>query len=224
MAKLEKHKVKHIITFIGDFNPKIFHPNWFVAEGILGKEEGSEAELKIIHNDLASFAIDWMFFEVTVNRCVIWTEKEPYFEALRDVAIGTFSILSHSPIKALGLNWEFTYKSEKEEDLHLIGNMLAPKEIWDGVIENPGLRKMTMRSPKEGVFKGEINVNIQPDVNTKYGVVFNLNDHYDLEEGENTLLGSSQAIEVIQKDWQTSKERCKQIPTKLLENIYASLS
>ena len=40
------------IVFIGSFNPAIFHPSWYVAEGLWSKTELENAEVDVIAADI----------------------------------------------------------------------------------------------------------------------------------------------------------------------------
>ena len=89
------------IVLIGDFNPHIFQPDWFILQGLLGKKEGESAKVEVIHSDLTVFNLDWLRFEVTRTRVVAMTKDERYHEIMRDLIIGTFSILLHTSCQSL---------------------------------------------------------------------------------------------------------------------------
>ncbi len=75
----------HSIVLLGNFNPKIFQPAWFVAEGLLQHQEADEANIEIIHSSVVIFRTDWMRMEVTQDRFIVTTSKEPYDRVLRDL-------------------------------------------------------------------------------------------------------------------------------------------
>ena len=56
------------IVFRGDFNPKIFQPAWFAAQGLIRNEEADEAKIEIIHPTIVVFSLDWLRIQIEPNR------------------------------------------------------------------------------------------------------------------------------------------------------------
>ncbi len=94
----------HTIVLLGNFNPKIFQPIWFSTEELLQKQEAEKANIEIIHPDVTIFSLDWLRVTVTPERFSAETTQESYYEAVRDLIIGTFSLLRHTPITKMGIN------------------------------------------------------------------------------------------------------------------------
>ena len=78
------------IVLLGDFNPKIFQPAWFAAEGLLQKKETDRAKIEVFHHEISIFELDWLRLQVTRERFAVETTQEPYYEPLRDLVLGTF--------------------------------------------------------------------------------------------------------------------------------------
>ena len=95
---------KQNIVLIGDFNPHIFQPHWFAYHKLLGEDECKSAKIDIVHSDITIFRLDWLKFEITRERVVAMTSFDQYYEVLRDLIIGTFNILTHTPIRMMGIN------------------------------------------------------------------------------------------------------------------------
>ena len=64
------------IVLLGKFNPTIFQPFWFVAQKLIGKQDGESAELGIVHPDIVNFKLRWCNLEVTRERFVVTTTQE----------------------------------------------------------------------------------------------------------------------------------------------------
>jgi hypothetical protein len=47
------------IVFLGDFNPIIFQPSWFVSENLMTKAESDSADVQIVHADVTNFQLAW---------------------------------------------------------------------------------------------------------------------------------------------------------------------
>ena len=102
-----------------------------------------------------------------------------YSRLVRDIVLGTFFLLEHTPVSALGLNRQMHFSLGSEEDWHRVGDRLAPKEGWSGVLEGrPGMRALlitTQRGDEQGSIVG---VRVEPSAQIKHGVFFELNEHY----------------------------------------------
>ncbi|MBI4309132.1 MAG: hypothetical protein HY591_02255, partial [Candidatus Omnitrophica bacterium] len=126
------------IVLIGDFNPHIFQPAWFVSQKLIGIQEGESAKVEIVHSDLAIFSLEWLRLEVTRTRLLAVTRDDRFHEILKDLIVGTFSILSHTPVRMMGINNTWECIINDEETWHNVGHRLAPKDIWNKVMDNPG--------------------------------------------------------------------------------------
>ena len=134
---MQDPEIKNLnIVFLGDFNPKIFQPAWFAAENLIRQRESEDAKIEIIHPEIVVIIFDWGRLEVTRDRFVLSTKQDPYYEILRDLVIGTFRLLRHTPIKMVGINTEMHFRMRSIKEWHDFGHLLAPKEIWKGILES----------------------------------------------------------------------------------------
>jgi len=118
------------IVLRGAFNPAIIQPRWLASEGLLHSEEAKAAEIGIIHPEIAQFKTDWLKVTVRRDHFQALTENEAYYESLRDTVIGVFSLLRHTPLKALGINQELHYGLSSHNDLVDVTDTLAPNKHW----------------------------------------------------------------------------------------------
>lgn len=109
------------IVLVGSFNPQIFQPAWFAAEGLIRKEEEEAAKIQLIHRQAALFSLDWLQLQVTDEKFVALTTPSSYYEPLRDLVLGTFRLLRHTPIRQMDLNREMDKASSRRlrRTLHL---------------------------------------------------------------------------------------------------------
>ena len=56
------------IVLLGQFNPAIFTPAWFMMHAILPKSVEANAKLQIAHPQVTVFASDWLQLEVATDR------------------------------------------------------------------------------------------------------------------------------------------------------------
>lgn len=195
----------HTIVFVGSFNPQIFQPAWFGSQNLLKKDEADGAKIEIIHHELVIFSSGWLRIEVTPERMMLATAQAQAFEWLRDLAIGTFRVLPHTPIDKLGINRDIHFRIETEEAWHAIGHRLAPKDIWKGLLIDPGMAGLTITAKRPDEHKGALNVRIEPSGKVKPGVFVNVNDHYEMPLEPSH--GSDQIIGLLEASWTKSLDR-----------------
>ena len=80
------------IVLLGSFNPQIFQPAWFAAEGLVRKEEAEAAKIEIIHPQIISFSMEWLLLQVTQERFAASTTHSPSYEPLRDLVSSSWKI------------------------------------------------------------------------------------------------------------------------------------
>ena len=197
------------IVFIGSFNPAIFHPSWYVAEGLWSKTELENAEVGVIAADTCSFRTEQYTLQALNNRFMISTAQPPLYDSLRDLAIGTFRILRHTPLAKLGLNRDFHFRLEAEEAWHAIGHKLAPKEHWNPILNNPGMRSLAIEGTRPDGLDGAVNVRVEPSNKIKHGLFVSINDHFEVDD---TLAKSASAIlSIAEEQWPESQRRADEI-------------
>lgn len=207
------------IVFRGDFNPKIFQPAWFAAQDLIRNEEANEAKIEVIHATIAVFRLDWLEITVEPNRFYAATTLNPYFDILKDLVLGTFRLLSHTPIDKIGINYDSHFKIESEEKWHGLGHKLAPKDVWDKILIKPGLSSLAIKGERSDEYKGNITVRTEPSSRVRpHGVYISVNDHYELEESHNEL-GCNAILEILETNWKNSCDRARTITDTILENV-----
>ncbi len=196
------------IVLVGSFNPKIFHPAWFAAQKLIREKEAEEANIEVITPLVAKFNLGWMQLQVIQEQFVVETAQEPYYEILRDLIIGTFSFLSHTPITMLGINTQQHYKMHSEEEWHALGDDLAPKEkYWLPVLIKPGMRSLIIEGQRPDQYKGHVQIKIEPSSKIQSGIYISINDHYTVKEG----LNCKTVINILNNDWVDSRQRAEKL-------------
>ncbi len=200
------------IVLVGSFNPRIFQPEWFVRHGLLQAKDIEGVNIEIISNDYAIFELPWLKVEVLGDRFMARTEDESKFSPLKDLVVGTFKILEHTPISAIGLNREISFDFLTSENWHRVGHSLAPKLIWEEYVDTPGMMMLLMQSKRTDDKKGSINIKIRPAAKIPFGVTGDVNDHVDLPEHSDAL----DACKIIDASWDQSLEKAEKLITGVL--------
>ncbi len=206
------------IVLIGDFNPRIFQPFWFDSQNIIRAEEAENAKINIIHPDITDFNLDWLNVQVSRERFVASTQKEPYYPFLYDLVLSTFRLLEHTPIRMLGINREMHFQLRSLDQWHGFGHQLAPKEIWKDLLESPGVKSITMQGDvdRKG-YSGYVRVTVEPSIKVDpNGVYFKINDHYDIKKDKRNI-GCSEIVSILEKEYDNSISRSDKIIYSLLE-------
>ena len=128
------------IVMIGSFNPAIFQPQWLGAQQLIRAEEADNAKITTIQPQVADFSTEWFQLQVLQQRFMMITTDPRQYGPLRDLVMGMFAILAHTPVSRLGINRHFHFATPSIEVWHGIGHRLAPKAPWHEIMKVPGLR------------------------------------------------------------------------------------
>ncbi len=203
------------IVEVGAFNPAIFSPDWLERNQLIGQadaENAKKAPSLIVSQQVTVFETEWFAFQVLSNQFSL-TSKGALTPAFKDLAVGILSLVPHTPITAIGLNFLADFRLGNEADYYKIGDELAPKTIWDSLYPKShvaGLANLTIRiqdaergqTPRSG---NEKRISVQPSNKVKYGVFFILNDHREIIESKETgMTTAEQASTLIDSEWQNS--------------------
>ena len=208
------------IVLVGNFNPLIFRPDWFVQKGILAEEEVDAAvrdgTINLIHPEIIEFNVPSFTVNVERTKFQVKISQEPLI-AVFDMVHATFRALPETPISAIGINRIAHFPLGTEEKWHALGDILTPKEPWEFLLhddENPrpgGLRSLKMeRSRRPDDREGHIQVTIEPSVSIPNGVYVYVNDHYKLSDVKDPVR-SEVAIELLNEIFEGSMKYSTQI-------------
>lgn len=201
------------IVLLGSFTPLIYQPLWLAQHELIRQKEADEAEVKIIHPQVAEFHTPWFLLQATTGRLFLQTAEESFTEPLRDLVLAILQLTNYTPLKAMGVNLEAHYSMEDEKNWHNAGDRLAPKELWDPLLNKPGLRTMTMEGKRQDRFSGAIHVKVEPSTAIQFGIYVEVNDHFELGEDGKLSKDTSLAQEILTEEWQNLRARSNMIGT-----------
>lgn len=206
------------IVLVGNFNPSIFHPQWFAAHDVISQSEADEADLRIATPQVSSFSLTWGNLQVTPDQFVINCKNPSLFAMLQDLVLKTFDILGHTPVSAMGINMEQKWFSKNDTEHRKFGDRIAPKEKWSFMAE-PGLRDIVMEEQQRpDDYSGYIQVRIQALREKQKSILISINDHYYIPKYE-TSLGAEPVMEILRENWTTSNEHSETIIKNVIENF-----
>lgn len=169
----------------GSMNPAIFQPLWFAHMGILPLEEAERAQIEVVHPQITQFVVASFGLRVTPISFEVTATSRPFSELVRDLVLGTFKILEHTPLTMLGINSFCHFQAPSEEAWHGVGHMLAPKDMWRRWLLKPGMQSLTIRGAREDGRDGWIDVRVEPSsVVMPHGIFVLVNDHLQVAQGQ----------------------------------------
>lgn len=166
------------IVMLGSFNPTIFQPRWLGAQQLIRAEEAENAKIATIQTEVADFKTEWFHLQVLQNRFQIVCTDPRQYGPLRDLVAGMFAILPHTPVAALGMNRNFHFEIPSVDVWHEIGHKLAPKDLWNPILEAPGLRSMQIQGRRKQANGGVVHVKVEPSVPIKHGLYVEVNEEF----------------------------------------------
>lgn len=204
------------IVTLGSFNPAIFSPDWLEKNGLLGADDASVARQwpsMIVSHQVTVFETDWFAMQVLENQFAL-NSKGALSPAFMDLAASILTLVPHTPITAIGLNFMGHYRLASEAEYHKVGDVLAPKGIWDELYpdanDSAGLANLTIRiehaprgkQPQTGDKK---HVSIQPSDKIRLGVFLSYNDHHEVRGNQaNNQTSAERAVEIVTLGWEDS--------------------
>jgi hypothetical protein len=206
------------IVALGNFNPAIFQPLWFSLHNLIRDDEASGAEVKVIHNEVTIFSTNWFSLQVTDGRFSVETQDPTMYQPIRDLALGTFQILEHTPVRAFGFNRDQHFKIVSADDWHAFGDYFAPKKAWSEILEKPGLRTLTIQGKREGCSADMILLRVEPSPKVPQGIFITVNEHYEVGDGSSTKPGDSMRtfLAMLQGAWDGFLTYCDESARYLL--------
>jgi hypothetical protein len=173
------------VVFLGSFAPSLISPGWLRLHELIGPDEFTKSQVQVIIPPTSIFNVDWLGVNVTENKLVLQTTLPQEFDRIRDVAVGILRSLESPQISALGINTEMHWLSPSIDSFNNFGDVLVPKDFWQGLMTLPGTGSVTIRGVRDDQWAGSIDVTIQPSNRiSPFGLFVMVNDHFVLKKVE----------------------------------------
>lgn len=203
------------IVLVGSFNPAIFQPEWFVRQNLLSETEAGAAKINAVVPQICDFETGRFQIQVTTDRFAAVSKADANPAPLRDLVLGTFFILEHTPVTAVGLNRQMHFAIGSEEDWHRLGDTLAPKDGWYKILPGrPGMRSLTIQTQMhEGRPEDpKLTIKVEPSLQVKFGVYFETNEHYAAPKGDMKFV-----LDTLRGRWEESYNYAAKIADHILD-------
>ncbi len=221
---------KTVVVLLGNLNPLIFTPSWFAKNGVIGEQEGENAEIELIHRDVVKFNLEWLVILVEHGRFIAEIEQPPDIR-LYDFISKTFGeLLTHTPVWSMGINKRVDFDAGSMESKDKIGYTLAPPEAWgewskdirraaEDKDKHGGMMSLTMRqTTTDDRPGGYIQTKVEPSTIISTGVFVEVNDHYNLPQGEE-IEGCHEIMKIFAENFEKSVTRSEWITDQVMSII-----
>lgn len=208
-------EVQEVTTvLIGDFNPAIFQPAWFAAHGLIREQEAQSADIKVIHHEITQFSLEWVTLTVTGDRFVAASSVDSPFEVVRDLVLGCFDLLMHTPIKFMGINRNMHFRLTSIDQMNELGFTLVPQAPWAQFFEDPRVSALVVQDARAEP-PGFRQVQLAPSrlIAPAPGVHLAANNHFEIANG------APEAMELLRSNWQQAITWPLSILDSLLEAL-----
>jgi hypothetical protein len=204
------------VVLVGSFNPRIFHPAWFAAENLIAKADADTAEVALMHPAAAAISLGPFELRVFSERFVATSAEALHYLPLRDLIVGTFTILRHTPVRAVGINREMHFRVNGDVSWSTMQKALGRSTPWSDALRAAQTVGIDLRGLRENDLAGHLAVRLEPSAIEEDGVLVRVNDHYAVEDSE-PHKGLRQAVETVEREFATSISRSLQTAKDLLE-------
>lgn len=201
------------VVAIGAFNPAIFSPDWLERNNLIGKDDLDEARKcasLIVSQQVTSYETDWFSLQVVEDQFTAQS-KGALTPAFSDLVSGILSLVPHTPVTAIGVNFFGHYKMSDADQYHHVGDVLAPKAIWKELFPgdsiNAGMADLTMLIQKTdenriAVSKDQKRISVQPSSKLRCGLFFSYNDHHEVKATDGAATQAEVAVNIISANWE----------------------
>lgn len=180
-------------VLVGHFNPAIFSPAWFALNELVSNEDAVRSTVQLIHPEMCQFEVGQFNISCDLQRFIVSCPRYQH-EMIRDLIIGQFGqILTHTPIKALGINRDVHFDTGDFRVRNGVGELLAPKAAWGAwapaltnqgkdPLRASGLTSITMKEFQAGKIGVSTQATVQPSMLHQLGqtgIYVGINNHID---------------------------------------------
>lgn len=187
MARYNPDEKQLNVVLIGNLNPRIFHPQWFLDHDIISEADFNyiiEQDDVLIHKQLAQFKSSWFHIEVTESRLQIICTQEAYFEMILDILTSTFSVLHHTPIQKMGINLLIIQSLGSSEEMEKFDEKYFTAKGYKDLDDEAELFTIKLRfNSNENKVGTHCSFEINKSLKDRYHM--NINQHFEIGKTSN---------------------------------------
>lgn len=205
-----------IVEFRGDLNPAIFQPDWLAANDLIDRGDREYAlepdeSRVVVSAEFTGSQYPWVVVETTRRSCrltALPATETP--DRIRDLGIGMFELLDHTPLRSLGVTYHWHLALEPEH-WDALATRLAPPEPVAALIDDARLETLEYVATRG---EGELTLGVEPSHREGFTAWIYVEDERDLEEGPDS---AARAVQLLDKEWDEMRSNADRIMTGLVE-------
>ena len=151
------------IVLLGDFDPQIFAPAWFGKNELIRPTEADEADVKIVHPEVAEFGLDWV--RSAGDAGTLCRRHQPGCVLRGIQGPGARHVRTPRPYSVEGDGDQHARAPAHELDGQR-GASSATRSLRKGggrnLLTEPGMADLTMQGVRPDGYKGCVQVTVQP--------------------------------------------------------------
>lgn len=190
------------IVLVGRFNPAIFQPAWMAANSLIRHEEATAAKGFIVVPELLTFRTAWLRIQVTDERFQAWCLEGGHEGPVRDLVLGIFALLEHTPFEQMGLNYIAHQALESEREYETIERRLNESSAFEGLLGQRSLRTLVVNGSSSHASDARMQIKVEPSVRVRPGLFVATNEHYD-QRGSGIDAGR-RLMDLLDKRWEAA--------------------
>lgn len=210
------------IVLVGNLNPRIFHPEWFIRKGIVEEWDYSKDEVVNLADMSQIILPGNRKLIVLLNQFALRSSLASDYLALKDFVTSTFSVLRETPIMQMGMNYTSIIKIHDRDKWMQFGSELAPKKHWGQAVdfiknldtkkqEGFGLWEMIMNLPRPDEIPGYIRPKIAVISTSEHTLSFSINNHVEIDQSSAITM-----VKILEDNWEKALDFAKDITSKIM--------
>ena len=210
------------IVLMGNFNPAILSPAWFVRHHLFKNSEVNWNDPEFItHPQVTQFKLDWCQVVVEPGRFTISGTRDPFVQ-LADLTAKTFGeFLPHTPIHQFGISRQVHFRVASVDIRDEVGFRLAPPDAWGEWGAKVKARSNSIRETRSLTMEqrafdmdrtGFISTTVEPSNVLPRGIeiFLQVNDHHVVSEAT-SVEGALAAMTMLQSLFNSSRTNAEKI-------------
>lgn len=167
------------VVVVGAMNPKIHHPHWYFAQGLLtaAERDAALAADLICTSPAAQFRAPEFTVVCQLEKWEILTSLDEAVGRIEQVAARVFTVLSETPVSAMGFN----FNVHRETAVESVASVLARKSVETalGLSLPEGADHSAHFSLRAAADGRRISITLSPSSRGRRFIYISINTHYD---------------------------------------------
>lgn len=155
----EPFNITLIIGIIGEFAPRIFHPQWFAKQKLISDTEAKTDNLLVFKNDIATLEFDFCKFQARQQAIIFETDQLDFIVQTLDLLSGILGSLKNIPVK--GFDAQIYTHYNVGSALEYIKNISKGNDFWNDTVGEHEYSEIEIVLPKSDSKKGKTKISVE---------------------------------------------------------------